>query len=186
MKLEARAAEGDSKARTLTGYAAVFNQWSVDMWGFRERIRPGAFAQAVAPGADVRFLWNHDHSLVLGRTAAGTLRLSQDDVGLKFELDLPEHELGVRAYSTVERGDVDQMSFLFEPIKDEWTWKGGKEPDERELIEVEIYEISAVTFPAYENTSVEPRSVLEAARRLRGCDDETRRRRLRLAETVDP
>ncbi len=182
-KLEVRAAS-DGKPSVLAGYAAVFNSWSVDLWGFRERILPGAFTRALTPGADVRCLWNHDPSQVLARTKSKTLRLSQDAVGLAFEMDLPSHELGIRAAETIGRGDVDQMSFQFRTIKDSWKWSEGDEKlDERDLIEVELFEISPVTFPAYEETMVSARSAREVARSSVGVDAATRARRLRLAET---
>ena len=84
--LELRAKEGGGK--TLTGYAAVFDSLSEDLGGFREIIKPGAFDRALKDKHDVRALVNHDNSLLLGRTASGTLRLSTDERGLKYEIDM--------------------------------------------------------------------------------------------------
>lgn len=144
-------AEGD--ARIMYGYAALFNSFSQNLGGFREIIRPGAFAKTIQE-ADIRALWNHDSNLVIGRNKAETLVLSEDDKGLKFEIDPPQNSMGDYWVEAVRRGDVDQMSFTFRTIKDKWIYSDTEEPDQRELIEVQLYDISPVTFPAYESTEV--------------------------------
>ena len=147
------AAEG----RTLAGYAAVFNSRSQDLGGFVEVIRPGAFAGALA--GDVRALWNHDSNHVLGRTKNGTLRLREDDHGLYMEVDLPDTAMGRDVHEMVRRGDVDQMSFAFAVNKggDEWRKENGQQV--RELIDVILYDVSPVAYPAYEATSVSARAL---------------------------
>lgn len=145
-------AEGE-EGRTIAGYAAVFNSLSQVLWGFREKIAPGAFADAL--GDDVRALWNHDTGIVLGRTKSGTLRLHEDEVGLRIEVDPPE---SAAAYlESIKRGDVDQMSFGFNTLEDDWN-----EDDQGQIIrtlrKVKLFEVSPVTFPAYTATSVGVRS----------------------------
>lgn len=165
--LELRA-EGDGAQRRLGGYAAVFNSLT-DLGPFQERIAPGAFAKALAAG-DIRALWNHNPDYPLGRTTNQTLRLLEDDRGLAFTLDLPDTQAGRDAHTSVTRGDVTGVSFGFSvPFGgDSWERVDGKRV--RTLLEVELYEISPVTFPAYEATSVQQRSlesvVAEAEQRL--------------------
>jgi HK97 family phage prohead protease len=141
-------------AATLAGYAAVFGEWSEDLGGFRERIAPGAFQAALT--GDVRALWNHDPAFVLGRTTNGTLRLAEDERGLRVEIDPPEGPLYAGFLENVRRGDVSQMSFGFSVIEDEKSY-GEKGERLRLLKEVRLYEVSPVTFPAYPQTEVSVR-----------------------------
>ncbi|MCA9903838.1 MAG: HK97 family phage prohead protease [Anaerolineae bacterium] len=150
-QLQIRAGDAE-KASKVTGYAAVFNALSIELWGFRERIAPGAFSAGL--GDDIRALWDHQTSIVMGRTKSGTLRLSEDDTGLYFENEPPTsatHQL-----ESIERGDVDQMSFGFRVLEQEWD-----EDDEGQLIrtlrKVKLYEVSYVAFPAYLATSAQMR-----------------------------
>lgn len=153
---ELRAEGSEGERTTLAGYAAVFDQLSVVLYGmFRERIARGAFAGALS--GDVRALWNHDTNLPLGRTKAGTLRLEEDAHGLRVEIDPPTTQAGRDALVSVQRGDVDQMSFAFDVLEDEW------DQDEsgtliRTLRKVVLYEVSPVTFPAYPQTTVAARA----------------------------
>lgn len=152
-------AEGEDGKRRLVGYAAVFNRDSSDLGGFTESIRPGAFRDAIADGADVRALVDHDSSRILGRTLAGTLRLSEDKVGLRMEVDLPDTSVGRDIYESVTRGDISQQSFAFRTLEDEWRKKDGKH--HRELVSVELFDVGPVTFPAYADTSIAARSLEE-------------------------
>ena len=149
-RIERRADAPSSVVGTLYGYAAVFEQ-RADMYWFAEEIAPGAFAESIAQD-DVRALWNHDQSSVLGRNIAGTLRLAEDPNGLAIEIDLPDTQVGRDAAVSVSRGDVSQMSFMFEALDAEWRTEGGLEI--RRLTKVKLYEVSPVTFPAYEGTDV--------------------------------
>lgn len=144
--------EGDGDEK-IVGYAAVFDKPSVNLGGFTERIRKGAFKKTIGE-ADVRALFNHDPNYVLGRTKSGTLRLEEDDTGLRIEIDPPKSGI-VRdlVMEPIRRGDVDQMSFAFNTVKDAWT-RNENGTDERELIEVRLHDISPVTYPAYPDTSV--------------------------------
>lgn len=165
---ELRAAEGDAGMQ-ISGYAAVWDSPSQVLGnffgdGFVERVKRGAFSRALKSGQDVRALFNHDTNQVLGRSANGTLRLSEDDHGLKYEIDLPETQAARDLYALVKRGDVNQSSFGFSIHAD--GQKRGEEwmdpesgPSERTLTDVDLYDVSPVTFPAYLSSSVSARSL---------------------------
>lgn len=146
----------DGEKQKLEGYAAVFNRLSVMLWGFREKIEPGFFENSLSD--DIRMLWQHDSAWVLGRTRARTLMVWEDERGLGFENEPPNTQIGRDAMVSIERGDVDQMSFGFTvlPNGDEWY-----EEDDGTLVRTlkrgggKLTEISPVTFPAYKDTSVD-------------------------------
>lgn len=140
----------------LEGYAAVFDQLSDDLGGFREKIDRGAFAETIRKD-DIRALFNHDPNFVLGRTTAGTLRLEEDDYGLKIDVDMPDTEWSRGLRELIKRGDVSQMSFGFINKKDEWNESDSKNVI-RTLKQVKLLDISPVTFPAYPQTDVSVRS----------------------------
>ena len=154
---EMRAAGSKDKPK-LAGYAAKFNSLSEDLGGFVEVIRPGAFTRTLSQGADVRCLFNHDENLILGRTKAGSLRLKEDNIGLHFEVDVPQSRMDV--YEAVQRGDVDQCSFGFSCVDENFTQNPAGQPATlRELLDVDLFDCSIVTYPAYANTSVSARSL---------------------------
>ena len=141
--------------RTIAGYAAVFNS-EADIGGyFRELILPGAFAESLA-SADVRALVDHDSGRVIGRSKAGTLRLVEDERGLAVEIDLPDTTDGRDIGELVNRGDIDGMSFGFRVTHDEWDET--QTPALRTIHNIELHEVSAVTWPAYADTSLAMRS----------------------------
>lgn len=146
----------DGEQRRIEGYAAVFGSLSVEMWGFRERIAPGAFAASIEAD-DIRALWQHNREVVLGRTKAGTLRLDEDSNGLRVEIDAPDTQGGRDAVVSIGRGDVDQMSFGFRVLEDAWD-EDGEGQLIRTLKKVKLYEVSPVTFPAYQATTVSVRT----------------------------
>ncbi len=148
----------DGPTRHIEGYSAVFDVFSEPMWGFREKIRKGAFSKTIQE-SDIRALWNHDSNYVLGRLKAGTLELSEDDVGLRIRITPPDTQWARDLMTTIDRGDVDQMSFGFQTIRDEW-FANDDIGTIRTLIEVKLFDVSPVTFPAYPQTSVQVRSVL--------------------------
>lgn len=173
-QVELRADESGTK--TLTGYAAVFNS-PTDIGGyFTEQIAPGAFAETIK--GDVRCLFNHQSGNVLGRTKSGTLRLSEDAHGLRFEVDLPDTVLGRDVGTLVARGDISGCSFDFRAMKQ--SWDDTVDPPKRTLEKVEISEVSIVTFPAYADTTVGVRS-LEA---IRAEADEARAEEKRKADNA--
>lgn len=171
----------DTKTATLRGYAAVFDKRSEDLGGFFEQIEKGAFARALKEGQDVRALFNHDGNFVLGRSTAGTLRMSEDKKGLAVEIDLPDTQAGRDVGVMVERGDVSQMSFAFRTVKDSWEHRDN-EPSLRTLLDVDLYDVSAVTYPAYPDTSLALRSLEEARKQIAdpAIEIETEHRRLDL------
>jgi HK97 family phage prohead protease len=157
---ELRAITGDGGGQKISGHAAKFDQLSEDLGGFRERIAPGAFAKTIQ-SADIRALWNHDANIVLGRNKSGTLRLSEDSAGLAYEVDAPDTQL-VRdmVLAPIARGDVNQCSFGFFTVSDKWAKVDGEWV--RTLLEVELFDVSPVTYPAYPQTDVAVRSLKAA------------------------
>jgi HK97 family phage prohead protease len=156
-------AESNGDVLQLSGYAAKFGSKSTDLGGFKETIAPGAFDKSLRGNADVRALKNHDPNYVLGRTKSGTLRLSTDSVGLRFTVDLPPTQYAMDLHTAVKRGDMDQCSFAFKALDDSWD-----DDDEdrtlrlRTLRAVDLFDISAVVFPAYEDTTIAARSLAAA------------------------
>lgn len=155
--IEARQAE-DGTMR-MAGYAAVFNEASVPL-PFIEKIAPGAFRKTLSETPDVRLLANHE-GLPMARTKNGTMRLYEDERGLYFEAELANTQEARDLYTLVERGDVDQMSFAFRVIRQNWS----KDRTERTLTEVSLADgdVSIVTYPAYPATSVEAREAIKRA-----------------------
>lgn len=141
----------DDEVLHIKGHAAVFDRLSEDLGGFREKIAPGAFRSSVK--GDVRALFNHNPDFILGRTKAGTLAIEEDRKGLAVDIQPPDTGFGQAVVEAVRRGDISQMSFGFRTIKDEWhTDQAGKTV--RTLHEVELFDVSAVTFAAYPQTDV--------------------------------
>lgn len=157
----------DSPDGAIEGYAAVFNAQSEDLGGFREKIRPGAFAKTIAE-ADVRALFNHDANYVLGRNRAGTLELAEDDHGLLFRVTPPATGWAADLRASISRGDIDQASFGFWVVRDEW--RNADTGRERELVEVALLDVSVVTYPAYPQTQVTARSMNDVISALRSMD----------------
>ncbi|NRQ15775.1 HK97 family phage prohead protease [Ensifer sesbaniae] len=155
MTIEKRiATEIRAEGRKLTGYAATFNT-ETRILDFHEKIAPGAFAASLRSNPDILALVDHDPSRVLARTKSGTLRLSEDERGLKFELDVPDTSAGRDVLALAARGDLGGMSFGFTVPDGGDSWAG----DKRELRNVVLHEISVVqSFPAYGGTSVQARS----------------------------
>lgn len=155
--IEAR--QADDGTMRMAGYAAVFNEASLPL-PFIERIAPGAFTKTLQETPDVRLLANHE-GLPMARTKNGTMRLYEDETGLYFEAELANTQEARDLYTLVERGDVDQMSFAFRVIRQNWS----KDRTERTLTEVSLADgdVSIVTYPAYPATSVEAREAIKRA-----------------------
>jgi HK97 family phage prohead protease len=171
----------------IVGYAAVFDSYSEDLGGFREIIRPGAFAAALAASPDVRALIDHNPSLVLARTKSGTLTIVEDAKGLRFELTPPDTTAARDLMASMKRGDISGASFAFDvrDFGDSWG-KDEKGKWVRELKSVNLYDVSVVTYPAYPATETALRSLqnheAKAAPPAAAVDTGTRRRRLQLLE----
>jgi HK97 family phage prohead protease len=150
----------DPEKRTVGGYAAKFNRLSQNLGGFVEQIAPGAFNRARGNDwPDVQARYNHDDNMLLGTTTARTLRLSVDDTGLLYDVDLPRARDDV--YELVTRGDVSKSSFAFRVIGDdgeEWGLTDQNFP-RRTLLSVDLHDVAPVNAPAYLDTSTAIRSL---------------------------
>jgi Escherichia/Staphylococcus phage prohead protease len=142
----------------VQGYAAKYNTLSSNLGGFKERCAPGCFSRSISAGADVRALINHDPNLVLGRRSAGTVEISSDNVGLRWTCTLPDTSYARDLYALIKRGDVSQCSFAFSVEDEDWADETDPENGERVSIrtlrDVNLLDVSAVTYPAYEQTNV--------------------------------
>lgn len=164
---EARATAGGEPGgpRSFDGYAGVFSVpgdgldgLSEDLYGFRERVAPTFFDRAISGECDVRQLINHDPNLLLARSTSGTLVLSKDKTGLRtFVPELPDTSYARDLIVVMDRGDLNQQSFGFRCLADDWGWEeiGDEKIRVRSLVDGDIFDTSAVTFPAY------PQSVAE-------------------------
>jgi HK97 family phage prohead protease len=159
--------DGDQAQPIISGYAAVYYREDdpntvFQIWpGMTERIAPGAFDEAIRSD-DVRGLFNHDPNMILGRTSAGTMRLSADATGLRYEIDPPDTGTGNDVRTAIKRGDVTGSSFSFDLLESGWI-DNEDGTTVRVIRKVRLYDVGPVTFPAYESTS--------AMARAAGCDD---------------
>lgn len=149
--------EDDGGNPTIEGYFAVFNSIYDIGYGMSESIAPGAFTEAL--GGDVRALVNHDTTLVLGRNKAGTLDLKEDSHGLWGHVQInPNDSAAMDLYERVKRGDVDGCSIGFDIAEEETEFRDNGEIHWTIKKVMPLYEVSACTFPAYEDTNVSARS----------------------------
>lgn len=160
--LELRITGNDGNG-VIAGHAAVFYDGTKEtefelFRGLVERIDRSAFDRAMQED-DVRGLFNHNPDNLLGRSASGTLRLSTDKVGLQFELDLPDGPLGEQVRGSTKRGDLTGASFSFKIIAQRF--ETVDKIDIRTLLDVRLYDVGPVTFPAYEATDVSARSAYD-------------------------
>lgn len=163
-------AEGDSEqSNIIFGYAAKFNSRSGNLGEanrqFYETIAPGAFDDVLLD--DVRALFNHEPDMILARSknGEGTLTLGIDDVGLTYMFEAPDTQVGRDLLVSLRRGDIDQSSFSFTVSKDGQSWVESRDENgatvyERTITKVSrLYDVSPVTYPAYEDTEVDVRSI---------------------------
>jgi hypothetical protein len=174
MKQEQRNFDADFEIRqqgegmTFVGYAARFNSPSEDLGGFVETIEPGAFRSSLKSRNDVKLLVNHDTGRVLASSRAKTLRLMEDEKGLRVEADLPNTTDGRDMAELLRRGDLSKMSFGFSVKRDAWN----TEMTQRTLKSVRLFEVSIVSFPAYQETEASVRALDKLAIRT-GVDADT-------------
>lgn len=142
----------DENGPVIAGYFAVFNN-PTELWhGCIEQVAPGAFSSSLS--GDVRALIDHDTRLVIGRTTAGTLSLREDGTGLYGEIKINEHDSdAMNLYARVQRGDVSQCSFGFDIVAEDYVQSPDGQTCTWTIRDVILWEVSVVTFPAYEATS---------------------------------
>lgn len=160
VEMRVKGATYGKRTPSIEGYAANFNSLSEDLGGFREVLMPGCFADALKT-SDIRALFNHNPDKILGRNVAGTLRILEDENGLRFECDPPETSYAKDLQVSMSRGDISQCSFGFRVAEDGDAWR--KEPDGtylRTILKVDrLFDVSPVTYPAYASTSCAVRSL---------------------------
>lgn len=175
-KVAVRAEETNGKKK-MKGYGAVFYDGTPDtefvLWDDQygravERVLPGAFDGSLSRPDDVRALFNHDANQVLGRTAAGTMRLAIDSIGLQYEIDAADTAIARDVTAHIERGDVSGSSFSFSipPKGQVWTSttdETGRTNEVREILAVELYDVGPVVFPAYDKTTAGIRAIGDVA-----------------------
>ena len=146
--IETRVHEDNDKM-TVVGHASLYNSRSEDLGGFYEYIQEGAFTEELIAKSDVRALINHDPNLILARNTAGTLKLTPDAKGLRYEFDIPNTSYGRDLAENLRNGNISQSSFAFTVKSDQWsTDQEGR--DIRTITEIDrLYDISSVTYPAY-------------------------------------
>lgn len=167
--IELRAAADGEAPKSVFGYAAKFSTKSQNLgtedYQFFEIIEPGAFDGVL--NDDVRALFNHEADLILARSknGTGTLKLAVDETGLSYQFDAPDTQVGRDLLVSLTRGDIDQSSFSFTVAPDGQTWvetKDGEGPTvlTRTITKISrLYDVSPVTYPAYEDTEVDCRSL---------------------------
>lgn len=171
--------EGDGM--TFVGYAAKFDQPSENLGGFVEYVERGAFSRSLKSRNDVMLLWNHDAGQPLASTRSGTMKLTEDEIGLRVEARLPQTTLGKDLAILLRDGIVGKMSFGFNVIKDAWNSEG----TERRLKSVRLFEVSAVVWPAYTSTSASVRGLDKVAQRTAVDADELADVMLKIEEGAD-
>ena len=156
----------DEEAQAIEGYAAVFydpadpgTEYKMGSW-FVERLDPKAFNSAMKRKDDVRALFNHDPDQLLGRVSSGSLKLSKDERGLRYRIQIdptdPDHQ---RVIAKIKRGDLDGSSFAFVPEK--WRTEETGEVTIRTVLDLRLVDVSPVTFPAYTGTTSELRTATQ-------------------------
>lgn len=166
LKVESRQA---AESRTIVGYAAKFERWSEPIMGwFREKIARDAFSECDV--TDVIMCFNHNIDSILARTTSGTLTLSTDEEGLRFEFEAPATSLGNDMLELVRRGDISKCSFKFTVEEDEWRYadkQNQMEYDERTIRKIDrLYDVSLVVYPAYNDTEAGVRHLEERKRQF--------------------
>lgn len=147
----------ENGATRATGYAARYGMLSRDLGGFREMIQPGTFSRALREKQDVSALINHDPNRLMARTSSGTLTLNEDEKGLRFDFTLPDTTYARDLAEMMKRGDMTKCSFAFRTVTDQWRKVDGQVV--RELQDVDLFDVSIVTEPAYPDTEASLRMI---------------------------
>jgi len=170
--------QSDNNGKKIVGYAAKFSpSLSGDLGGFRERLDPHCFDACLAGNVDCRALWNHSPLHILGRTTSGTLRLSVDNVGLRYVIDPPDTQLSRDLMISMERGDVTNSSFAFFCSEDAWSQDVNGDII-RTVLKADLVDVSPVTYPAYPDATSGVRASLRScpanlrAKLVRDSDDD--------------
>ena len=155
----------------IFGYASTFNT-NAQLPQFQERVRPGAFSRSIRNKADVVCLFNHDANFPLGRTTAGTLRIMEDRKGLFYECDLPGTSYARDLHTLISNGTINGCSFAFKIPKGGEAWSQDRSEDgtyfiQRDLTDVDLLDVSPVTYPCYSGTAVDARTAAEVPAELR-------------------
>lgn len=191
LEVRVERAKGDP---VIVGYGAVFYDGTeateYELWaGLRERVMPTAFDRALKEGQDVRGLFNHDANYILGRTGPGTMKISKDAKGLRYEISPADTDQARTVLSAIDRGDVSGSSFGFRVVEQLWREVG--DTDIRELLDLDVFDVGPVVFPAYTGTDVairaagsvdEVRSAYEAWKASHKDVEEVRARLAELGE----
>ena len=164
VRCQVRELRTSPESRTIVGYAAKFERWSEPIMGwFKEQIARDAFSECDV--TDVIMCFNHNIDSILARTTSGTLTISTDDEGLRFEFEAPATTMGNDMLELVRRGDISKCSFKFTVEEDEWRYadKENKlEYDERTIRKIgKLYDVSLVVYPAYSDTEAGVRHLEE-------------------------
>ena len=182
---ELRAEQSETNLPAIVGYAALFDV-TADLGWVTESIAKGAFRESLERKDDVRALFNHDPNFVLGRSKAGTLDLVEDDKGLRVKILPPDTTLGRDIVKSIERGDISQMSFGFYIDSEIASYPESSKPHFT-ILRASLFDVSPVTFPAYEETEVDVKSlrdsrmsVIQSSRRNPLAELEARNRQIKL------
>lgn len=176
-------ADGGKRA---VGYAAVYFRQGDPGTQYNlsdkivERIMPGAFNDVLSNNGDVRALFNHEPDHILGRLSAGTLKLSVDEIGLRYEIDMPDTQLGRDIATSIERGDLTGSSFSFKLASGGARWDKDDVMDVRNIEKIgRLFDVGPVTFPAYEGTSTALRAAGDAADAIKELEQAQRLQAMR-------
>ena len=147
--IETRVDSTEDGRDLVVGHASVYDSRSNNLGGFYEFIERGAFTEELIANSDVRALINHDPNLILARNTSGTLNLTADERGLKYEFEMPETSYGKDLAISMKRGDITQSSFAFTVAEDDWS-TDDEGNNIRTIKKIDrLYDVSPVTYPAY-------------------------------------
>jgi HK97 family phage prohead protease len=160
LRFSAELRKAATGSRILKGYAARFNSRSVDLGGFVEQLMPSCFAESLAAGEEIRALLDHDHTKILARRSNGSLRISEDSVGLGVDFDVPATSYGDDLLACVDAGLIAGMSFGMYCMEDRWQdlQENGQAVKLRSVTRADLFEITATSMPAYPSTTLAARS----------------------------